>query len=283
MNINIRNFNPRNIKLGTTIVISGKRGAGKSTIVKIISYYLSPKIRMALLVSNTADKKRDFEQIIPPFLIFEQYQSSIFKNFIKNQSEFCEKYRKNNTVKKHGLIIMDDVLAQTKKWKNDESLIEIFLEGRHSNITNILSIQDILGVPSSLRNNIDYLFITKEFRKERKKLIFDTFWPNNYGNYELFEKILMKCTEGYSTFVIDIKRTEKPNATLENTIFRWKPPDPKKIPPFKIGTRDLWNLNYKSYDEKWRIRKWGSVANIEDENDEIVQIHLQNQNGGFSK
>jgi archaellum biogenesis ATPase FlaH len=276
-NINIKDLNPKSIKHGTVIVVSGRRGSGKTTIAKAIIYYLSSKIRNALLISNTSDIKKDFDEIIPPILIHKQYKPDVVKSFLFNQMKFIEKNKSRYNIKKDAIIIMDDVLAQKKTWKKDESFIQTFLEGRHSKITIILSIQDILGVPSELRNNIDYLIIAKEHRKERKKKIFDEYWPSGLCDFKTFEAILNKCTEGYSSLFINIKRTDKEGFNISNTIFRWKPPKPKDIPPIKICNKSLWDLNKRVYDPNWRIKRFmkeNEEKISHGKNDEIVNIHF---------
>jgi energy-coupling factor transporter ATP-binding protein EcfA2 len=268
----IKNLKPKTqIKTNTTIVISSRRGSGKTTIVKWILYYLHPEIRIGTLISNTSYMKGDFNNIIPPLFIFKEYNEKMVKKFIINQSKYWREKKKVDGIKKKAVLIMDDVLSQSKKWRNDKNLTEIFLEGRHSGITNILSIQDLIGCPSSLRGNIDYLIIPKEIRKSRKKIIFDEFW-NGYTDYSTFEKILLKCTDGYSSLFIDIKGSAQPYAKMEDVIFRWKPKDPNFLPSFKIGGEKLWELTDRVY-KKNKIKEW--EEELSNSNNDILQIHFQ--------
>lgn len=56
------------------------------------------------------------------------------------------------------LIIYDDCLYDKGVFKND-SMVELFMNGRHYKLTFIFAMQSPKGITPDLRNNIDYIFL----------------------------------------------------------------------------------------------------------------------------
>lgn len=254
MSINVRKKNFKKIKHGTVIGISGRRGSGKTTVVKTLMYYFSPSVRIPLLISGTADYSNDFRGIVPPVLVYDKYNPDKMKALIFSQSALKDKSMRGK--KKYSLVVMDDVISQKKRWANDTQFIKMFLEGRHFDITNILCIHDPLNIPSALRSNIDYLIITAEHRATRIKSLYENYWPQKFGDLNTFKEILNTTTEGYKSLFIDIKRSSAPHATFENSIFYIAPPHPDNIPHFKLGIKELWELNKEYYNSHWRSKEY---------------------------
>lgn len=249
----------KKIKNGSTIVVLGPRNTGKTTVLRTILYYLNPEIRIPILISNTAHVSRDFNGMIPESLSYQRYDPDMMKKIMRYQVRFFSKIneheRKNPPFKTYMMIVMDDVFAQGKKFKNDETFIEIFTEGRQSNITIIAAFHDAMGVPPKVRGQIDYLIITKEHRKKRLQEIYDNYWPFK-TDINTFKEILSKCTNGYNSMLIDLRHANKPGFGMNNTVFYLEPPNPDFLPKNHIGIRSIWDEHFKRLDPEWRRKKW---------------------------
>ena len=58
-----------------------------------------------------------------------------------------------------------------QSWIRDQNIRSLFMNGRHYKILFIITMQYALGVPPSLRTNIDYVFILREnYVSNRKRL-----------------------------------------------------------------------------------------------------------------
>ena len=78
---------------------------------------------------------------------------------------------------------MDDCLSSKGTWMRDQPIQELLYNGRHYKIMYILTMQYPLGIPPTLRTNVDYVFILREPYIANRKRIFD----NYAGMFPTFE------------------------------------------------------------------------------------------------
>lgn len=259
--MNIKRRSLRNIGDGTTIGIIGRRASGKTVIIKTIAYYMKPRVRIPIVFSSTSNLTGSWDNIIPPLAVFNEYKKEKLEAFLTLQASNRDVNSRSTASrmigkKKIGLVIMDDIVSNAQKYKNHAGFIQMFLEGRHFDINNILSVQDALSIPSAIRSNIDYVIITAETRKPRVKTIFEQFWPSEFGSFDEFKTILEKTTEGHKCLFIDIKASIKANATFSTCVFWCQGIDPKNFPKARLGIKSFWKLNNMLYDSAWYVRKY---------------------------
>ena len=78
-------------------------------------------------------------------------------------SELLEKllkFKQGKKVDASGILVMDDCLADKGKWAKDPDVMDILMNGRHSKLTYILTMQAPLGLLPDLRFNFDYVFLS---------------------------------------------------------------------------------------------------------------------------
>jgi len=252
----------KQIQKESIVVVVGPKNSGKTTNIRTILYYLSPFIRTSLLISNTAHVTGDFNGIIPETFSYQKYDPSIVKNLMRYQFMHIDKSDKLDSYSKYKrgcVVVMDDIFAQLKKYKNDENYIGLMTEGRHAAMTIIIGTHDVLGIPSKIRGQIDYLIVTRESRKKRLQEIYDNYWQHGHIEYKQFSKILADCTVGYKSMLIDIRKSGRPGVKIEDSVFFLQPPS--KLPPFKMGIKSMWDINQKILDPNWKKKKWLSPDN----------------------
>jgi len=252
----IQRYSWRAFKNGTTIGIIGRRGSGKTTIAKNLCYYLSPQIRIPIMVCGTSTVVNDFDDIFPPIYIYDDYNAEKMRILIQAQIKVINNEDAMHGKKQYGLLFMDDIVSQEAKWRNDMQFIKMFLEGRHFKITNILSVQNPLDVPSKIRSNVDVVIITTENRTPRLKNIYEQYWPGQYGDFNFFREIFTQCTKGFKAMVIDVRAATKPNATMENSIFWIKGAPMPRIPRYRLGLRSIWELSERLFNRNWLINRY---------------------------
>ena len=101
-NLNIRPFNPTTIKADATVLLLGKRGTGKSTLLNDIMYNVRDKFQFGIAMSPTEESTAMMASILP--------RSCIFNDFAEDAVGRLLQYQKRN-VKNGGrnmFIIMDD-------------------------------------------------------------------------------------------------------------------------------------------------------------------------------
>lgn len=238
MKLELKKFNPANIKNDSVVVFIGKRGVGKSVCLKdILSYHKD--IPVGVIISPTENANNFFEKFVPKMLIYDEYNPDITKKFLDRQMNINR--QKNDQIKKTGtsdidsraFLILDDCLYD-KTWPNDKSIRATFMNGRHYKIFFLLTMQFCLGLPPILRSNIDYVFIFRNnIIREREKIY--NHYAGMFPTFDVFNTVMDSCTENYECLVIDYKVQSN---KLSDQIFWYK-----AVPrDFKMCNQDLWEL-----------------------------------------
>lgn len=249
----------RDIKLGSTICLIAPKRSGKTSLIKWFLYYNHKKIRLPVVISSTANTTLDFNKIVPDIMIHDEYKKKVFKGFMADQATVADRVKSgyySYPIKKDGVLILDDILGTNPEWKKDRDFQKLFFQGRHFNATGLISVQKPLSIPTDYRDNIDYLIICYVGSKKNKKDLYEKFWNDRLGDQKLFEGILKECfSEKYRFLVLDFVGSKESNASLSDTVFWMKLPDPKLLlqKKFKVGHKMLWNINEKYYNPKWVI------------------------------
>lgn len=238
MKLELKKFNPQEMKQDSILVFIGRRRSGKTFLLKdIISYHKD--IKIGLVISPTEVSNQFFQKFIPNILIYDEYTPEIIQRFLDRQIKVTK--QRNDEIKKYGksdidpraFIILDDCLYD-KTWQSDKNIRSIFMNGRHYSIMTIITSQTSLGLNPTLRSQIDYVFIFKNnVLKEREKIF------NHYAgicnSFEVFNKIMDNTTENFEVMVID-------NTTQGNNIteqIKWYKAVDKN---FKMCSPEIWNL-----------------------------------------
>jgi ABC-type cobalamin/Fe3+-siderophores transport system ATPase subunit len=80
MKLELKKFNPASIPSDSIIVIIGKRGVGKSVLLKDILYY-HRDIPVGVVVSPTETANAYFESFVPKMLLYEEASDEILEKF----------------------------------------------------------------------------------------------------------------------------------------------------------------------------------------------------------
>jgi|694.fasta_scaffold00594_27 hypothetical protein len=279
INILFKRFRMTQITPNKILVFIGKRNTGKSVLVIDYLYY-NQDMPFCTCISPTDDLNLTFRPHIPSRFIFDSYSPSLIENFVKRQRAL--KMRKKNAlagrgdpryknIDSRGLLIMDDLLADVEKWKKDPNIAWIFMNGRHADITLILTMQYQMGIPPVMRVNIDYLFICKEVKRTE----LDKLWKNYAGvfqTFDMFLQILNQATKNYGCLVIDnTSQSDK----LEDQVYIYKAAL-RENDDFKLCYKEFWidNDDYVNMDLQ---QKAGIISN----NDNNLQNQLYERSSKF--
>ena len=239
MKLELKKFNPQEMKQDGIILLIGKRRSGKSFCLKdLLSYHKD--IPVCVIISPTEVSNQFFQKFVPNILIYDDYDPEIIQRFLDRQIKVTK--QRNEEIKKYGksdidpraFIILDDCMFNSSIWQKDKNIRSIFMNGRHYSILTIITSQTPLGLNPSLRSQIDYVFIFKNnVIKEREKIY------NHYAgicnSFDVFNKIMDNTTANFEVMVID-------NTTQENSIteqIKWYKAVDKN---FKMCSPELWNL-----------------------------------------
>ena len=144
-------------------------------------------------------------------------------------------------------LIMDDCMSSKHLWLKDPSVLSVFNEGRHYQLTFILAMQYSLGIQPELRSNFDYVFLLGEdFINNRKKLY--EHYAGMFPTFDIFQQVFNEVTADYGCMVINNKIHSK---KLEDKVFWYKA---APVPDFNIGNKTFKKYSKKNYDPKHNKR-----------------------------
>lgn len=218
--VTLRRFNMQWIGDNKIIIFIGKRNTGKSCLVLDYLYHHSD-IPVGTVISPTDDFNLTYKPHIPSIFIHDEFTPELINNFLQRQKEIVRKTKVESgyrDVDPRAFLILDDCLYDAKAWVNDKNIKWIFMNGRHAQVTMLLTAQYVMGIPPTLRTNVDYIFICKEPKYSNKKKLFEHYC-GMFPTFEMFNQVLTACTSNYGCLVIDNSSTSD---RLEDQVFWYK-------------------------------------------------------------
>ena len=269
MNLALKKFDLTNISSDKVCVFIGKRETGKSFLVKDLLYH-HKDVPIGTVISGTEAANTFYGNIVPSLFIHDAYTPEIVANTLKRQKMVIKKINKDKenygstNIDPRAFLILDDCLYD-QTWIRDQNIRSLFMNGRHYKILFIITMQYALGVPPSLRTNIDYVFILRENYVSNRKRLYEHY-AGMFPTFEIFCQVMDQCTENFNCLVIN--NNAKSNK-LEDQVFWYKADGHES---FRIGASEFWqhhnnnfNDNYENDEEDGDFvvpRKKGPLINV---------------------
>lgn len=239
----LRKFDITSIPDDSVVVFVGKRQTGKSFLVRDLLFY-KQDIPVGTVISGTEGANQFYSKILPKPFIHGEYDEEISKRVLERQKRVVKDRQKEE--EQHGesdldtraLYLLDDCLYD-QSWTKSKTVRSLFMNGRHYKIMFLITMQYALGIPPSLRTNIDYVFILRENIHQNRRRLYDSY-AGMFRTFDDFSRVMDQCTQDYHCLVIN--NNSKSNR-LEDQVFWYKATD---HPPFRIGHPTFWD--YSGYD-----------------------------------
>ena len=235
--LNIKKFNIRKMDRNSKVVVLGKPGTGKTSIITDL-LYTHRNIPMGMIMSGTEESNHHYKDMIPDTFIYSEYDKPAIEKLIKRQKTAIRKNIKN----KEAFLVMDDCMDD-KKWLKEKSTRGIFKNGRHWALFFIMASQYCMDLPPELRSCIDYVFIMKENIPNNRKKIFDNYC-GIFPTFQMFEEVFNACTSDFQCVVVKNRCNSN---RIEDMIFWYKA---DLHDPFKIGGPSFWQYHKANYNPK---------------------------------
>lgn len=258
-------FKPNENK-GPVVVLIGKRDTGKSFLVRDLLYY-QQDIPIGTVISGTEEGNGFYGRMVPRLFIHNEYNSAIIENVLKRQRSVLKQIKHEtqtygqSSIDPRAFVILDDCLYDNT-WSRDKLMRLLFMNGRHWKIMLVITMQYPLGIPPTLRTNIDYVFILRENYIANRKRIYENY-AGMFPTFEAFCQVMDQCTENYECLVIN--NNSKSNK-LNDQVFYYRADDHGD---FRLGSREFWELSKDLPDEDQddmydpnKIKKRGSGPKI---------------------
>ena len=229
----------RNGQGGSKIVVIGKPGSGKTTLVSSLLYEKRNEIPSAFVISGTEDSSGYYSKILPSSFVHNKFSEDIVENFITRQ-KIAKKHLKNPW----SVLLLDDCADDVKIF-NRPLFHNLFKNGRHFSMFFILSLQYSLDIKPAIRTNIDTTFILRESNLRNRKSLYENY-AGVIPTFQDFCQLLDEVTQDYTALVIHNATTSN---KLEDCVFYYKAP---LIPDdFKFGCKDVWKFHNHRYNQNY--------------------------------
>ena len=252
MTLELKKFDMKNISFkpnenkGPVVVLIGKRDTGKSFLVRDLLYY-QQDIPIGTVISGTEEGNGFYGKMVPKLFIHNEYNTAIIENILKRQrtvlkqiKKEMETYKRSN-IDPRAFVILDDCLYDNT-WSRDKMMRLLFMNGRHWKIMLVITMQYPLGIPPTLRTNIDYVFILRENYIANRKRIYENY-AGMFPTFESFCQVMDQCTENYECLVIN--NNSKSNK-LHDQVFWYKA---ENHGDFRLGSKEFWELSKSLKDD----------------------------------
>jgi len=238
-------FKPNENK-GPVVVLIGKRDTGKSFLVRDLLYY-QQEIPIGTVISGTEEGNGFYGKMVPKLFVHNEYNTAIIENILKRQrtvlkqiKKEMETYKRSN-IDPRAFVILDDCLYDNT-WARDKMMRLLFMNGRHWKVMLVITMQYPLGIPPTLRTNIDYVFILRENYIANRRRIYENY-AGMFPTFESFCQVMDQCTENYECLVIN--NNSKSNK-LHDQVFWYKADNHGD---FRLGSKEFWELSKGMKDD----------------------------------
>jgi Poxvirus A32 protein len=258
----IKEFSLDDMVEDASIVMIAKRRSGKSWVVRAILHHYGKNISAGAIISATDRVNPFYRHFIPDTYIHFEFNSNLIKRIFQRQMYIRERAAER---KKHGkktntkaFIVMDDCLADKGNWAKDKMIYELLFNGRHYEVTYILTMQFPLGIKPELRTNFDYIFLLADDTFSNQKRIFDHY-AGMFPSFDAFRQVFTQLTTDHGCMVI--KNGNTADGFLEKVMY-YKAPNLTGVETI-IGGRQYNKFHEDNYNSKW-ILKNSLFGGVED-------------------
>lgn len=238
MTLRLKCFDPRKMQDDAVVLVIGKRRSGKSWIAREILYH-KQHLPVGLAMSGTEEGNGFYKDYIPDAFVFNDFKPEFLQKLLARQKRLVRK----KEAFPNAFVLLDDCAYDKKIFTGDTPLREMFMNGRHWKLFTMLTLQYLMDMPPSLRQNIDYVIVLKDNAKKNVKKLHDNFF-GIIDDFDQFQQILRQVTEDFGALVLD--NTSNSN-DLDQNIFFFK----AKPREFKMGAPRFWQAHAARYNQKY--------------------------------
>jgi hypothetical protein len=230
----VKYFDPNVMPSGSTSFLIGKRGTGKTKlIVDILAFHRN--VSYCVVICPTIEANTTYAKHTPGLFIHKTWTPDIVDKIVAAQQALGDRVKEFPC-----LLVFDDCLFDPK-FSKDISTRNLYMNGRHANITVVCAGQYMLDLPPAIRTNTDYVFVLADNNRSNREKIFKNF-GGAFRSFRAFDEVMRKCTEDHHCLVLDNQTTSN---TLADCIAYYKATLGLR---YHIGTQELWDFAEQASD-----------------------------------
>ena len=196
MHVKVRKLDMQSLKPHRISLLLGRRGAGKSVLLRDMLANLKDRYDFALAMCPTLESSQLLKEHMPTCCVYDRYMQSKVDTLVKLASEVAANGKARNF-----LLILDDVMYD-KAICRTQSFRYLFYNGRHARITVVILLQYLVDMPPDMRSQVDYVFTMKENTIQNRLKLYKMFF-GVFGTFDDFSAVLDRCTQNFETLMLD--------------------------------------------------------------------------------
>jgi hypothetical protein len=189
-----KQFDPRTIVMGRSLVFVGMRCTGKTTAVKHILRVMNHPDGSVICGKEMANCM--YATTVLPENFHEEYSPELLNTIMRAQRQ-----RVREAILPYFLVLDDCLYDNT--WRRNRTIHALL---KHSGVmfhtTFFITMQYGVGIPPSLQASLDYVFIFRENHVSNRERLYK-YYADIFPTFELFCSAMNLLTEPYACLVID--------------------------------------------------------------------------------
>ena len=248
MQVRVKKFDAESIKKDRICLIVGKRGSGKSSLLKDLLYSMRDRFDFCMAMCPTMESANTLKSCMPESSVFSRFSPGKIDLLVQTAREVAAKNKE-----RHFLLVLDDVFYD-KSICRSQSFRFLFFNGRHIRVTVVLLLQYLVDLPPDLRANVDYIFSMRETVLANRLKLYKMFF-GVFGSFEDFVAVFERCTQNYECICLD---NALQSTGVADCIFWYKAR--LEMDKFRLGANVYYHL-----EEKYRRAEGSAVPTVEEQ------------------
>jgi hypothetical protein len=191
-------FRPDELPADFSMIVYGQRRSGKSNWTLWLMKTLASRFDRVVVFSATL-MDGQYQRHVNEKLCFNKFCDRTLQTLIDMQKK-DKSDKKPEDKCERTLVVMDDVLDQTKEIRTSPALNSIFTQGRHFNCSIVVLTQHVKAMPPSFRKNVDACVVFRTYSHDMVKGYYEDYGGMMSRN--TFFSILSGATNDHKALVL---------------------------------------------------------------------------------
>lgn len=231
------------------VVCIGRRKSGKTVNILDLLFQKRNAFSHGIVFCGSKATCREYQQHIPSVFIHDEFNPKLLESIVNKQERDVEM-----GTAKPIFVLLDDLMYAKGAVTKDKTVRRIAFNGRHAKIFLILSMQYSMDLDPSIRQQIDFVFLSREKNVHYREKLYNAY-NVCFDTFKSFDRAMQGCTQNFETFVLSSAsdtQSDKP----EDNCFWFKSKLGRK---FRMNAKgSWWKFHRRMYDPKHFLRGCGS-------------------------